>query len=155
MKLYVEPMDATLVEVDADGRVRFEKEGWTTPTLQEQRAIIYAAQNELADLTELLEKFQEGRKPQAKRPQDAILPVCLAALLPFCQPLLLQHQLSADLAARIHRRVHVAIGVAAEDGLHHVVGRADPLIGTQHEGAEGDRAAEPEVVRRRRWRRRS
>jgi hypothetical protein len=63
MKLYVEPMDATLVEVDADGRVRFEKEGWTTPTLQEQRAIIYAAQNELADLTELLEKLQEGRKP--------------------------------------------------------------------------------------------
>jgi hypothetical protein len=63
MKLYVEPMDATLVEVDADGRVRFEKEGWTMPTLQEQRAIIYAAQNELADLTELLEKFQEVRKP--------------------------------------------------------------------------------------------
>lgn len=60
MKLYVEPMDATLVEVDADGRVRFEKEAWTTPTLQEQRAIIYAAQNEIADLTELLEKLQKG-----------------------------------------------------------------------------------------------
>ena len=58
MKLFVEPMDATLVEVDADGRVRFEKEGWTTPTLQEQRAIIYAAQNEVAELMELLEKFQ-------------------------------------------------------------------------------------------------
>ena len=59
MKLYVEPMDATLVEVAADGRVRFEKdEGWSTPTVQEQRAIIYAAQNELADLTELLETFQ-------------------------------------------------------------------------------------------------
>jgi predicted DsbA family dithiol-disulfide isomerase len=63
MKLYVEPMDATLVEVDADGRVRFEQEGWTTPTLQEQRAILYAAQNEVADLTELIEKLQEGRKP--------------------------------------------------------------------------------------------
>ena len=62
MKLFVEPMDATLVEVDAEGRVRFEKEGWTTPTLQEQRAIIYAAQNELADLTELLERLQDGRK---------------------------------------------------------------------------------------------
>jgi len=60
MKLYVEPMDATLVEVDAAGRVRFEKEGWTTPTVQEQRAIIYAAQHELADLTELLEKLQKG-----------------------------------------------------------------------------------------------
>ena len=59
MKLYVEPMDATLVEVAADGRVRFEKdEGWSMPTVQEQRAIIYAAQNELADLTELLETFQ-------------------------------------------------------------------------------------------------
>jgi hypothetical protein len=62
MKLYVEPMDATLVEVDGQGRVRFEKEGWSTPTLQEQRAIIYAAQNELAELTELLETLQEGRK---------------------------------------------------------------------------------------------
>ena len=62
MKLYVGPMAATLVEIDDDGRVRFEKEGWSTPTLQEQRAIIYAAQNELADLTELLEKLQRGRE---------------------------------------------------------------------------------------------
>ncbi len=61
MKLFVEPMAATLVEFDDEGRVRFEKEGWSTPTLQEQRAIIYAARNELADLTELLEKLQEGR----------------------------------------------------------------------------------------------
>jgi len=60
MKLFVEPMDATLIDVDADGRVRFEKEGWTTPTLQEQRAIIYAAQNEIASLTELLETLQKG-----------------------------------------------------------------------------------------------
>jgi hypothetical protein len=64
MKLYVEPMAATLVEVDDEGRVRFEKEGWSTPTLQEQRAIIYAAQNELAELTELLEKLQDGRKAE-------------------------------------------------------------------------------------------
>ena len=62
MKLYVEPMDATLVEVDGEGRVRFEKEGWSTPTLQEQRAIIYAAQNEIAELTELLETLQAGTK---------------------------------------------------------------------------------------------
>lgn len=61
MKLYVEPMDATIVEVDGEGRVRYETEGWATPTLQEQRAIIYAAKNELADLAELLEKLQEGR----------------------------------------------------------------------------------------------
>jgi hypothetical protein len=55
MKLFVGPMAATLVEVDADGRVRFDGEDWTTPSLQERRAIIYAARNELADLTELLE----------------------------------------------------------------------------------------------------
>jgi len=58
MRLYVGPMDATIVEVDAEGRVRFETEGWSTPTLQERRAIIYAAGNELADLTELLERLQ-------------------------------------------------------------------------------------------------
>jgi hypothetical protein len=61
MKLYVGPMDATIVEVDAAGRVRFEKEGWSTPTLQEQRAIIYAAKSELAELTELLEILQKPK----------------------------------------------------------------------------------------------
>lgn len=55
MKLYVEPMDAVLVEVDADGRVKLEHEDWSAPTLQEQRAIIYAAHQEIAALTELLE----------------------------------------------------------------------------------------------------
>jgi acyl-CoA reductase-like NAD-dependent aldehyde dehydrogenase len=58
MKLFVGPMDAVLVEVDEAGRVRFEKEGWTTPTVQERRAIIYAAKNELEELTELLEKLE-------------------------------------------------------------------------------------------------
>jgi hypothetical protein len=55
MKLYVEPMDAVLVDVDADRRVRFDNEDWSMPTLQEQRAIIYAARQEIAALTELLE----------------------------------------------------------------------------------------------------
>lgn len=55
MKLYVEPMDAILVEFDADGRVRFENEEWSTPTLQETRAILFAARNELAVLGELIE----------------------------------------------------------------------------------------------------
>ena len=55
MRLYVEPMDAVVVDVDADGRVRLENEDWSEPTLQERRAIIYAATNELAALTELLE----------------------------------------------------------------------------------------------------
>jgi hypothetical protein len=55
MRLYVEAMDATLVEVGPDGRVRLENEDWSTPTLQERRAIIYAARHELDALTELLE----------------------------------------------------------------------------------------------------
>jgi hypothetical protein len=55
MKLYVEPMDAVVVEVGADGRVRLDDEEWSEPTLQERRAIIYAAKSELAALVELLE----------------------------------------------------------------------------------------------------
>jgi hypothetical protein len=55
MKLYVEPMETFVVEVGADGRVRLENEDWTEPTLQEKRAIIYAAEEELAALTELLD----------------------------------------------------------------------------------------------------
>jgi hypothetical protein len=59
MRLYVETMDTVVVEVAADGRVRFEHEdNWATPTLQEQRAIIYAAQQELSALTELLDILQ-------------------------------------------------------------------------------------------------
>ena len=58
MKLYVETMDATLVDVDADGRVRLDNEDWSLPTLQERRAIIHSAQEEIASLTELLEILQ-------------------------------------------------------------------------------------------------
>ena len=55
MRLYVEPMDAVVIDVASDGRIRLENEDWSTPTLQERRAIIYAATNEVAALTELLE----------------------------------------------------------------------------------------------------
>jgi acyl-CoA reductase-like NAD-dependent aldehyde dehydrogenase len=63
MRLYVEPMDAVVVEVSDDGRVRYAAAGttrvneaeWSTPTLQERRAILYAAKNEIAELNELLE----------------------------------------------------------------------------------------------------
>ena len=58
MRLYVEPMDEVVVEVDQHGRIRYEtrpEEGWSVPTLQERRAIIYAAQREVSDLTELLD----------------------------------------------------------------------------------------------------
>ena len=62
MKLYVEPMDAIVVDVGPDGRVRLENEAWTEPTLQEKRAIIYAATTALDDLKELLDILQpDGR----------------------------------------------------------------------------------------------
>ena len=63
MRLYVEPMDATLVEVSTDGRVRLDDEAWQTPTLQERRAIIYAARRELDALTELLEILDPSDTP--------------------------------------------------------------------------------------------
>ena len=63
MRLYVEPMDAVVVEVDADGKVRLEGEAWTTPSLQECRAILYAAQNEIAALNELVEILERSRRP--------------------------------------------------------------------------------------------
>jgi hypothetical protein len=59
MRLYVEPMDAVLVEFDDHGRVRFENEDWSTPSLQEMRAILYAARNELAQLTELIQALDK------------------------------------------------------------------------------------------------
>ena len=61
MKLYVDTMDATVIDVDAGGRVRLENEEWSQPTLQERRAIIHAAQQELLALGELLEILQAER----------------------------------------------------------------------------------------------
>ena len=55
MKLYVEPMDAVVVDVASDGRIKIENEDWSVPTLQVRRAVIYAARKELAELTELLD----------------------------------------------------------------------------------------------------
>ena len=55
MRLYVAPMDAFVVEVRADGSVRLENEDWSRPTLQERRAIIYSAKDELGALQELLD----------------------------------------------------------------------------------------------------
>ena len=52
-------MDAVLVEFDADGRVRFEKDqGWSTPSVQERRAIIHAAKDQLETLKELLDVLE-------------------------------------------------------------------------------------------------
>jgi hypothetical protein len=55
MRLYVATMEAVVVDVSSDGRVRLENEDWSTPTLQERRAIMHAAQEELAALSELLD----------------------------------------------------------------------------------------------------
>ena len=67
MRPYVEPMDAVLVDVDRDGRVRFDGEDWKTPTLQERRAILYAAQNEHDALTELLEFLEADQRSITKK----------------------------------------------------------------------------------------
>jgi hypothetical protein len=62
MRLYVGPMDAVVVEVSADGHVRLENEPeFFAPSLQERRAILYAAKNEMAELKELVEALE---KPQ-------------------------------------------------------------------------------------------
>jgi hypothetical protein len=59
VRLYVEPMDAVLVDIDPDGRVRFENDDWKTPTLQERRAILYAAENEIEDLRQAVDILQK------------------------------------------------------------------------------------------------
>ncbi len=60
MRLYVEPMDAVLVEFDQDGRIRLEGEDWSVPTLQERRAILYAAENQAAELRQLADLLDDG-----------------------------------------------------------------------------------------------
>jgi hypothetical protein len=54
-------MDAVVVEVTEDGRVRLEHEDLAVPTLQERRAILYAARGEIEALNELLDILD---KPQ-------------------------------------------------------------------------------------------
>ena len=54
MRLYIETMDAVLVDYDPDGRVELEGEGWSSPTLQERRAILHAAQTEIERLQDLV-----------------------------------------------------------------------------------------------------
>ena len=60
MRLYVETMDAVVVDVGADGQVKLQGEDWSQPTLQERRAIIHAATEEVAALEELLEILNAG-----------------------------------------------------------------------------------------------
>jgi hypothetical protein len=55
MHLYIETMDACLVEFAADGRVRLDNEDWSTPGVQERRAIIHAANEAIEVLQEVIE----------------------------------------------------------------------------------------------------
>jgi acyl-CoA reductase-like NAD-dependent aldehyde dehydrogenase len=58
MRLFVPTMDAFLVEFDQDGRIRFDNEDWSTPSVQERRAIIHAAKDQLDHLKELLDALE-------------------------------------------------------------------------------------------------
>ena len=59
MHLYIPPMDATLIDYAPDGRVRLKDEDWSKPSLQERRAILYAAQNEIQSLEELMAALEK------------------------------------------------------------------------------------------------
>ena len=61
MRLFVPTMDAYLVEFDGEGRIRLDKDGWSSPSVQERRAIIHAAKDELEDLKELLDVLENSR----------------------------------------------------------------------------------------------
>jgi hypothetical protein len=66
--LNVGPMDAVLVDFSDDGQIRFENEAWHSPSLQERRAIIYAARDEIARLTELVETLDSSSgQPRGER----------------------------------------------------------------------------------------
>jgi acyl-CoA reductase-like NAD-dependent aldehyde dehydrogenase len=60
LRLYVDTMDAVVVEVSADGAIRLEHEDWRRPSFQERRAIIYAATNALEELKELIDILQDA-----------------------------------------------------------------------------------------------
>ena len=54
MRLYIETMDMVLVDYEPDGRVKLDGEDWSTPTLQERRAILHAAQLDIERLQDLV-----------------------------------------------------------------------------------------------------
>ena len=61
MRLFIPTMDAILVEFDGHGRIRFENEEWTNPSVQERRAIIHAAKDQLEYLKELLDVLESEK----------------------------------------------------------------------------------------------
>ena len=71
MRLYVEPMDSVLVDFDEHGQVRFADEEWSKPSLQEIRAILYAAENEIASLRELVDALDASIAPRVTDQEPA------------------------------------------------------------------------------------
>ena len=60
VRLPVPTMDAVIVEFDEEGQVRYEDGEWSRPTVQETRAIIHAAREQIAALEELLASLDRG-----------------------------------------------------------------------------------------------
>jgi hypothetical protein len=60
MKLYVEPMDAYVVDVSHEGLVTIDDGPPAVPSLQERRAILYAATAEIEALQELVEILERS-----------------------------------------------------------------------------------------------
>ena len=58
MRLYIAPMDAVLIEFDRAGKIKLEGEEWSIPNLQERRAILYSAKNQLSELQELIDTLE-------------------------------------------------------------------------------------------------
>ena len=65
MRLYVETMEAVLVDLEPDGRVRLEGEDWSIPSVQERRAILYAAEQQINLLRDLVLALEGDSKDPA------------------------------------------------------------------------------------------
>ena len=59
MRLHIETMDAILIAFNDRGQVLFENDEWTTPSLQETRAILHAAEHTIATLKELIDCIEK------------------------------------------------------------------------------------------------
>jgi hypothetical protein len=53
-------MDAVLEDFDEGGRVKFEAEDWAAPSLQERRAIVHAAEQEIETLRALIDAMEHA-----------------------------------------------------------------------------------------------
>ena len=65
MKLYVETMEAVLVDFEPDGRVRLEGEDWAGPSGQERRASLHAAEQQINLLRDLVLALEGDSKDPA------------------------------------------------------------------------------------------